>query len=84
VSVRAVSFSAHHYIDRGDEIPREKSPRQDITFTFYADSVTVTLPPPAGCVLYLDVTPGSFLRELMVSNAAHGLPDRRNDPKGDG
>jgi hypothetical protein len=81
-----VTFAAHHYVDRGDDLPREKSPRQDITFEFHADSVTVTLPPPAACTLYLDATPGAFLRELMVSNDAHGLPDRGdpNDPKGDG
>jgi hypothetical protein len=58
---QTVTVSAHHWIDQGEDVARQRSKRQDITFVIDRDSIEVVLPPPASCMLYIDVSPRVFL-----------------------
>ena len=66
----SVSFEAYAYDPGAGELdPRIRSKRQDVTFTLHGDSVTVYLPPPAACVLYLEVSPRRFADTLVRAMA---------------
>jgi len=72
----SVTFEAYHYDAGASELaPRVRSERQDVTFTLHGDSVTVILPPPAACVLYLEVSPQRFAETLARAMTP-------TDPKG--
>lgn len=62
--MKAIAFEAYHYAGSGPG-PRRCSDRQDIQFTRVGDSITVSLPPPAACVLYLTIPPEEFVKAMQ-------------------
>lgn len=62
--MRAVTLEAYHYYPAARGKVRLRSERQDIQFLRVGDSITVTLPPPAACVLYLTIPPEQFVKAI--------------------
>jgi hypothetical protein len=63
-SHRTTILQAYHYEPGSDGAPYRKSERQDIQFVVNGDSLTIVLPPPAACILYIVATPRTVLALL--------------------